>query len=477
MQKFIAANPSEPFIEFLHYALGNFDTARAVNSNSPIKDVLEYASAFKIIESIAQDAVKIAKPRIASDEPEPEGLLDRWSGMLGLLNSHPEYYDYKPLATVVPTFAERAAAAQKLLEAVLQNPSARHADDAAYLLGWLAFHQGKSEQALAYLSKAMTLGNFDYKQPAAMKQSVRILELYAPQDQLRIVESDKAFALQPALWYVAARSAYRTYNYRLAVEIAEKALHKFGISLERLPVTTDPSRIEPAIKKLNGELSHDPNFLEIPYLNEASKEILQYQDYLDQLEQVRPAEATKRARAIVMKYSKLTDDLGREGAQPRRARDPAHKDLRQALHLIDITLQRAPKSAEYSPLREWLYYRRIRALVEYAPKNIAGALAAMEVEYPKSDLLDDALAEQLYAEGMVLGDFAAAERTFRKLTQNFPRSNAIDNAYNWMAVIYTRAGRTAEATHMNCEIMHMFPFTRFAGFAKERLAKAKARCS
>ena len=41
MQKFIAANPSEPFIEFLHYTLGDFDRARAANPNSPIKDVVD----------------------------------------------------------------------------------------------------------------------------------------------------------------------------------------------------------------------------------------------------------------------------------------------------------------------------------------------------------------------------------------------------------------------------------------------------
>ena len=119
--------------------------------------------------------------------------------------------------------------------------------------------------------------------------------------------------------------------------------------------------------KLGGPRPRQADASRITVAKPRSKEILQYQDYLNSLVQARPGEATKRARAIIIKYSKLSDDVGREGVQPRVSREPAHKDLRQALRLIDLTLGRAPKNAEYAPLREWLFSRHdLPRMVELA---------------------------------------------------------------------------------------------------------------
>jgi TolA-binding protein len=97
-------------------------------------------------------------------------------------------------------------------------------------------------------------------------------------------------------------------------------------------------------------------------------------------------------------------------------------------------------------------------------------VASMERVFPTSALLDDALAEQIFAQGMSLNDLNAAEVTFRKLIKTYPRGNAIDNAYTWMAIIYRRNCRLQEAQTMNSEIIRRFPLTRHAMYAQERLA-------
>jgi hypothetical protein len=114
--------------------------------------------------------------------------------MLRFLNKHAELYDRKPLATVVPRFAERAAAAQPHLELVLRDPKAPLADDAAYMLGWLAYHQGQYEQALRYFAVGMTIGNGDYKMDGEVKQTVRIFEQTPAARQYTILKRNTVLA-------------------------------------------------------------------------------------------------------------------------------------------------------------------------------------------------------------------------------------------------------------------------------------------
>ena len=77
------------------------------------------------------------------------------SGILNYLNDNADLYDAKPLGSFVPNFAERAAIAKPHFEAVLQHPATHHADDAAYFIAWLAYHQSKPAEALSYLSQAI----------------------------------------------------------------------------------------------------------------------------------------------------------------------------------------------------------------------------------------------------------------------------------------------------------------------------------
>jgi tetratricopeptide (TPR) repeat protein len=433
--------------------------------------VLYYASGHKILEGLLQDTMKALKARGRADADQPAGVNET----LRLLNESPQLYDGKPLGSLVPDFAARAAAAAAHFEAVLKRPSSPHADDAAYMLGWLALHQGQPKQALAHYSRAMVVGNADedYKRPAAMKQVVRILERYSPREQLAIVDADPVFAQQPPLWYVAARSAYRSFDHTLTVETAERGLKAMKVPLDRLPVTTDPKEIDAALEKIDPKLIDDLHMGEIVYLLEASREILGYMAYLKSIAAERPDNAAKRARSTIIKYSMLLDQKpqeGRAGSSP----ELAHKDLRQALRLIDATLDSVPKDAGHVALREWLHYRKVRILVVFAPTTVPQAIAAMERDVPRSKLLDDALGEQIYAQGVMLRDVGAAQATFRRLIENYPGGNAIDNAYTWMAIVLRCEGRVQDAQNLNREIIRRFPLTRHARYARERMAKPRA---
>jgi TolA-binding protein len=129
-----------------------------------------------------------------------------------------------------------------------------------------------------------------------------------------------------------------------------------------------------------------------------------------------------------------------------------------------------PRTAQYGQLREWLYYRKVRILVASAPNKVADQVAAMEQDFPASSLLDDVLTEQIFAQGLGLRDLNAAEATFHRLLSAFPRGNAVDNAYTWMAIIYRCHGRVQDAENMNLQIIRRFPMTRHAIYARERLA-------
>jgi tetratricopeptide (TPR) repeat protein len=484
IQDFLGSNPSEPFNDFLYYTIGEFDKALQTNPNSVIRNVINYARGHELLQALLEDVPAAVKEKVSSELDNYSSGVDVGpvNSALTVLNWYPELYDRKLLVEVVPNFAERTAAIRPYFETVLRDKAAPHADDAAYMLGWLAYHQGQSREALNYLSQAMVVGNGDFKRPAAMRQLVRILTQYPPPEQMRMIEANAVLARQPAFWYAAARSAYRTFDFATAIQIGERGLHTLGVPIERLPASTDAQKITDAIKKIippakkhefDREEFDYTNAVEIPYIVEASRQILRYQNYL-QSGALPPSDVEKKAKDIIVEYSMLLDRPAQPKQQPVSGA-PLHKDLRQALNLIDTTLASVPRSTAYSNLREWLHYRKVRVLVQFKPASVRAAVATMEAEFPKGDLLDDALAEEIFAEGAALKDLNAAEQTFRKLVDGFPKGNALDNGYTWMAILYRCMGRAEEARKINADIVRLFPGSRHARLALQRMAHPETK--
>src|SRR5262249_13893430 len=132
---------------------------------------------------------------------------------------------------------------------------------------------------------------------------------------------------------MAARTAYRDFNYPLAIDTAERGLKLLKVPIDNLPATTDPEKIKDALEKVEPKLDDDLNLSEMPYLLEASREILNYKSYLGSAGSDRPENVSRKAHAVILKYSMLLDPA--EQAKGRRvAPELAHKDLRQAVHLI-----------------------------------------------------------------------------------------------------------------------------------------------
>ena len=473
IQKFLSGKPSDPFTEFLYYVIGEYDLALNANPKSAVADVLHYARGFRSLKPILHDAIEAVKSRTKEKVEEPDEIFRK----INFLLENQELFDNKPLSTIMPNFAARVAPARVHFEEVLRDPKAPHADDAAFILGWLTMHEGKTkEEALPYFSKAMVVGNGDYKDPGAMGRVLRILERLSSREQLAIVDGDSAFSRQPALAYVAARSAYRDFNYAVTIDAATRYLKGMGIEPDTLPVTTDPERIDKALEKGDDDYV-GPNLREIPYVLQAARELLQYEKFLQGASALQAEEVVKRARTIIIKYSKLLDDDDNQGKEDKDRKaglpDFSHKDLRQSIHLIDLTLATV-KTQQYAKFREWLYYRKVRMAAVFAPDSVPAIVAAMSAEFPTSRLLDDVLTEQLYAQGFVKRDLEAARQTFRTIVERYSSGNAIDNAYSWMAIILRCKGQFEEAKKLNREIIRRFSMTRHAGYAKERLADPKA---
>jgi tetratricopeptide (TPR) repeat protein len=475
LQRTLAARPHDPFREFAYYTLGDYEGALHSHANSIISDAIHYAIGHTIVEAVLNDAFGIVKERekakakpntkAVPDNPDTDEAVE-FSGILGYLHDNADLYDAKPLGSFVPNFAERVARAKPHFEAVLQHPTTHHADDAAYYIAWFAYHQNKPAEALPYLSQAVLVGNGDYQVPA-LRLTLRIIEKRTPSEQFALVDGDPHFSQRATLWYAVARAAYREFDYPLTVTIAQRALGALKIPIDRLPLTTDPKRIDEALKKIDANLVGDLNLVELPYLLQAATEFEQYQTLLKSVTSVAPDKAYDAARAIIMKYSLLVDPP----EQPGHPTPLAHRDLRQALHLIDLTLDAVPKNGQHAALRQWLLYRKVRIMAVYKPEAIHEPIAAMEKEFPGSKLLDDVYAEQVFALGIMLKDVKAAEATFKFLINKYPNGNAIDNAHSWIGILYRCVGRKDDAQSINREILRRFSMTRHAKYARERMAK------
>lgn len=549
---FIKNNPSDKFLAYAYYAIGDFDSALsrgALYGNACFSSMVHYAIAHRIMTSMIGNTFDYIKAHFATKLPEEQITQLSYSRTfpvgLKVIDNTLRLIQDPSLKGYISSLEQSGRIAQVHLEHVIKNKYSPHADDAAFLLGWLTKNDGKADAALRYSLQALTVGNGDYIPDAiqqiidviahlppanrdevlakidtilkdslqektcvecgdtnylvghialergkveealafhsnsvstdseyahqSLRDVVAIVQRASPDRRLSVVQSSDAFMRSPALWYAVARESYREFDYAAAVKLAEKALQLFNITPDRLPATTDPNVIEADLRRMDPAYSLDLNMVELPYLLEASLEMMRYKAFLDghpKLEDI-----WKRARYLIMKYSFITDQ--------EQANDKViHKDFRQALHMIDVTIDHLSDNSSCPSLLEWLYYRKTRITSVYLPEVTREVVQSMESRCSRSKLLSNVLAEEIFAEGIVSRDVPAAEKTFNKLINTYPSGNAVDNAYSWMAIIYRCADMRERAQHMNCEIISQFPATRHAIYALERLSHPEAKdCS
>ena len=401
---------------------------------------------------------------------------------LHYLNRFPERYGSRPIALKFPEFIALTDRLLPQFQEVLNDRSSPHFDDAAYFLGWLTYHRGNPNDALTRFETAIQLlpavgsrdtirDSVDYADPA-VRQAGRILRTLSPEDAFNRVQDSKVLSSRPRLWYVALVELYHSGKNRQVMDGARRVLRQFGVTIENLPITTDPSRISAAFRKL--QLADDSDLQEITYLYNAAREAEQLETILSNIDKQPPSSSETEIRRLVVKYS-LTRDPD-ENKTPARGPKPLHRDLRQSLFLTQRALDLLPRNANFLKLREWLHYRRIAILAQFDPTKVAAANARFQDEFPTSKLLDDTMAEQVFAEAVVVGDMVKATSTFEALRQKYATANALDNAYSWMAIGWTCAGQPVKALEIDQELVRRFPSTRHARYARDRMREPQA-CS
>jgi tetratricopeptide (TPR) repeat protein len=472
------------------------DTDSAKSSNKNYQELLkriaeiERRGLFKYREKKPEEKnIDLAKRNFFNDSFYwPLGSNDAYldgepslSQYIHYMNQLSERYASRALSQKIPQFRSLTDPLLPAFEEVLKDRSSPHSDDAAYFLGWLAYHRGNTNDALKSFEIAIALlpkvgsintdGDLDLDYSYASEhQSSRILRMLLPEDALNRVQNSKVFSSRPLLWYTALAQLYHSGKYQLVVENARRALREFGVTVENLPVTTDSARISAAFKRLR--LADDGKLEDIAYLYQASREAQQLETILSNIDKHSPASSEAQIRRIVVKYSKMQDPD--ERVQKKPGPKPLHRDLRQSLQLAQRALNRLPRNASFQTLREWLHYKRITLLAQFDPTKVADANAAFQAEFPTSRLLDDAMAEQVFAEAVILGDMAKATVTFNTLQQRYPAANAVDNSYSWIAIGWTCVGQPAKAREIDQQIVRRFPLTRHALFARERLRSPQA---
>jgi hypothetical protein len=403
------------------------------------------------------------------------------SQYVSYLNQFPERYDSRPIALKFPEFTALTDRLLAQFEEVLKDRSSPHFDDAAYLLGWLAYHRGNMADALNKFEIAIGLlpaigsreaGDYADYAEAAEHQVSRILRTLSPEDALNRVQNSKVFSSRPTLWYAALTQLYHSGKHRLVMDGARRALREFRVTIEDLPLTTDFTRIAAAFEKL--QLANESDLEEIAYLYHASREAGQLESILSNVDKQSPLALGAEIKRIVVKYS-LTRDPSANNS-PGRGPKPLHRDLRQSLYLAQRALDLLPRNANFLKLREWLYYKQITLLAQFDPTKVAAANAKFQDEFPNSTLLDDTMAEQIFAEAVIIGDMAKATATFNTLRQKYATANAVDNAYSWMAIGWSCVGQPVKARELDQEIVRRFPMTRHALYARKRLGEPHA-CS
>ena len=290
---------------------------------------------FRELGPVLHDAIQIAKSRSGAKIDEPDEIFRK----INFLIKNQYLLDNKPLSTLVPNFAARVAPARAHFEEVLRNSKAPHADDAAFILGWLTIHEGRpQEEALPYFQRRW------WSEMATIGIPARSAAFCEFSIDCRLATNSRSWtgtrrsSRQPALAYVAARSAYREFNYAVTIDTATRYLKGMGIQPETLPATTDPDRIDKGCDREKDQpqdqnqtktrtrpktrtrtrtgsstdenLTNDNagyNLREIPYILQASRELSQYERYLQGITGQQPENVIKRARTIIIKYSKLLD--------------------------------------------------------------------------------------------------------------------------------------------------------------------------
>ena len=266
--------------------LGEFDAGLNVRPNPLLGDILHYASGYAIVRSLVQSAIEAASRNVPAQarastklaltgRNEDSAVIEA----LKFVNDHRDAFEGKSLHEVVPDFTQRARQAIDHFQSVLSHDQSPHADDSAYMIGWLENEMGHRDVAIKFFAKALKTGNGDYGF-GAQRRLLRMIETLSLERQRTIIASDENLRTNSALLYAMTRTAYRAFDYAKTIVLGQESLQLLGIPVDRLPVTTDPDRIAAALQAINPDHVNDRNLIELPYLIEAARDLSLTEAYI-----------------------------------------------------------------------------------------------------------------------------------------------------------------------------------------------------
>ena len=433
---FIDRFPKDTFIDHAYYSIGQPEKALEINPKGLIRDVLLYNIGYNVIK------------KISKEERRLEAIDKR--GRLDYISSQPlflEKLEYVDLNGMEKETVERAY--QYFKKYVEEFPHRPLADDAAYWLAWLDFQYERFDDAIVWIKKSKVLGNKDYHQQLGFSGSLEIeMTPFLNVKQLEMMSVEA-----------------KDFDYER---------EKIVINLvDRLPYAE-------ALKILE-----EPKYK--PYEVEALFHLAK-REYRD-LAFVNALEAAKLAKAkgsgkngdhisfIIQKIEELIDlgeipkaELFTKVASGLKTH---FKDRKMTFQFIDNAVKQFGDQEDLSTL---LYLKTV-LLVNSNPAKVEAVVEEMLAKYTGSKLSDDALAELIYIQSMVLPELPKAEANLERMFSLYPNRNALDNATNWVAKAYFRkrhdlkdgAAATEKAKYYYQRIRQEFPMTRFAGYATQNL--------
>ncbi len=427
--------PNDAFIDHAYYFTGQPEKALEANPKGLLRDVLLYNIGHDCIKKLSQEERRL----IAVERQVERDYISDRPFYLKML----EYVDLEDLEKAT---ADKAY--QYFKKYVEEFPDRPHADDAAYWLAWLEVQYKRFDEAIAWTKKARTLGNKDYHKKYGMPA--------------RLESEMTPFLNTKQLEAISINTeAYSYKTEKILINLVDRLPYKEAIKLLENPKYQpyEAKALYHLTKREYRDLAFE-NALEAAQLVAAKRDgrmenisfIIQNIQGLIDLEEVPKSKLFTKVASGLKNY---------------------FKDRKMTFQFIDNALEKFGDQEDLSTL---LYLKTV-LLKDSNPAKVEAVVEEMLARYTASKLCDDALAELIYIQSMILPDLPKAEANLERMFSLYPNGNALDNAMNWIARAYFEnrhhikngAAAKEKAKYYYQRIRQEFPMTRFAGYAMQNL--------
>ncbi len=440
--------PNDRYIEYAYYLLKKYDEALVIRPNSPIKDVLLYASAFKIVKKIQDiNRSKIKENKILVSRNKIQLAIGRFK----------EYVELYP-----------------------KNDQA---DDAAFWLSWLYLYINDMNNFSIWFNKIDNFGNKDYMNNRD-ELILNLLKNYKNSEfKLKTINYFNNKCMQSGIFM----DAIKKFTSKEIIEYTNR--NGFDSELQNIGfVYLIRTYIE------NGKLDEIEKVIKIlkdnGYFKDLDNSYYKDNDYcsyyghgyfLENINKQLNLIEGARKRTTYNEYVKVAIKL-RKNYYYSLSKVFLNESIQKFKNFLNV---------------DYLAYLRILALrdddfiislhkIDYL-QEVDKYVNFFIENYPNSNYLDDVLAEKIYIESWIFNDIEKAENTLNYLLKNnknsvyFPSGNAKDNAYNWIAISYSNKCMDPYSDYsvriLYCDkakiayanIKELFPNTRFKKYAISNL--------